>query len=90
VDLERGPLSLVSTTEKLLGRNSSNSGLENREYGHRDPLCLLHDALYQQKLALTSPTGGALSVGTVGIVVSRTKVTELLLLVMLIFIASVV
>jgi hypothetical protein len=29
VGLERGPLSLVSTTEELLGRNSSGSGLEN-------------------------------------------------------------
>jgi hypothetical protein len=28
--LERGPLSLVSTTEELLGRKSSGSGLENR------------------------------------------------------------
>jgi hypothetical protein len=36
--LERGPLSLVSTTEELLGRNSSGSGLENREYGRGDPL----------------------------------------------------
>jgi hypothetical protein len=27
--LERGPLSLVSTTEELLGRNSSCCGLEN-------------------------------------------------------------
>jgi hypothetical protein len=34
--LERGPLSLVSTTEELLGRNSSGSGLESREYGRRD------------------------------------------------------
>jgi hypothetical protein len=33
VGLERGPLSLVSTTEELLGRNSSGSGLESREYG---------------------------------------------------------
>jgi hypothetical protein len=32
------PLSLVvSTTEELLGRNSSGSCLENREYGRRDP-----------------------------------------------------
>jgi hypothetical protein len=38
VDLERGPLSLVSTTEELLGRKSSGSGLENREYDRRDPL----------------------------------------------------
>jgi hypothetical protein len=37
VGLERGPLSLVSTTEELLGRNSSGSCLENREYGWRDP-----------------------------------------------------
>jgi hypothetical protein len=36
VGLERGPLSLVSTTEELLGRNSSGSALESREYGHRD------------------------------------------------------
>jgi hypothetical protein len=31
--LEWGPLSLVSTTEKLLGRKSDGSGLENRELG---------------------------------------------------------
>jgi hypothetical protein len=35
--LERGPLSLVSTTEELLDRKSSGSFLENREYGRRDP-----------------------------------------------------
>jgi hypothetical protein len=39
VGLERGPLSLVGTTEKLLGRKSSGSGLETPEYGRRDPLC---------------------------------------------------
>jgi hypothetical protein len=32
VGLERGPLNLVSTTEELLERNSSGSGLENRDY----------------------------------------------------------
>jgi hypothetical protein len=32
VDLERGPLCLVRITEELLRRNSSGSGLENREY----------------------------------------------------------
>jgi hypothetical protein len=37
VGLERGPLSLVSTTEELLGRKSRGSGLEYREYGRRDP-----------------------------------------------------
>jgi hypothetical protein len=38
VGLERGPLSLVSTIEELLERKSSASGLENLEYGRRDPL----------------------------------------------------
>jgi hypothetical protein len=37
VGLERGPLSLVSATEELLERKSSGSGLENRDYGGRDP-----------------------------------------------------
>jgi hypothetical protein len=37
VGLERGPLSLVSSTEELLGRISSGSGLESREYGRKDP-----------------------------------------------------
>jgi hypothetical protein len=39
VGLERDPLSLVSTTEELLGRKGSGSRLENREYVRRDPLC---------------------------------------------------
>jgi hypothetical protein len=34
---ERGPFSLVSTIEELLGRKSSGFGLENRDYGHRNP-----------------------------------------------------
>jgi hypothetical protein len=57
VGLERGPLSLVNTNE-LLGRKSSGSGLENREYGLGDPLRWPRDTLYPQKLALTSPTSG--------------------------------
>jgi hypothetical protein len=36
VGLERGPLSLVSTSEEILERKSSGSGLESREYGRRD------------------------------------------------------
>jgi hypothetical protein len=36
VGLERGPLSLVSTTEELLERKSSGYVLESREYGGRD------------------------------------------------------
>jgi hypothetical protein len=37
MDLERGPLSLVSTTEEVLERKSSGSDQENRDYGRRDP-----------------------------------------------------
>jgi hypothetical protein len=37
VGLEQGPLSLVSTIEELLVRKCSGSGLDNREYGLRDP-----------------------------------------------------
>jgi hypothetical protein len=73
VGLEWGPLSLVSTIEELLGRNSSGSGLENREYGHGDPLRWPRDTFYPQKLAQTSPTSGGRSVGTVRL---RTKATE--------------
>jgi hypothetical protein len=56
VGLERGPLSLVSTTEELLARNSSGSGLESREYGTWDQLRWQRNTFYPQKLALTSPT----------------------------------
>jgi hypothetical protein len=42
VGLERSPLSLVSTTEELLGSNSSGSGLEIREYGRRDFFFIIH------------------------------------------------
>jgi hypothetical protein len=73
--LEWGPLSLVSTTEELLGRNSRGSGLENREYSRGDPLRRPRYTLYPQKLALTSPTCGG---RTVGIVRLRTKTTEFL------------
>jgi hypothetical protein len=38
--LERGSLSLVSTIEQLLGRESSGFGLENREYGLRGSAAL--------------------------------------------------
>jgi hypothetical protein len=40
VGLERGPLSVVSTTEELLDRNSSGSGLRNRYYGRRGSVTL--------------------------------------------------
>jgi hypothetical protein len=54
--LERGPLSLVSKIGELLGRKSSGSGLEIREYGRRDPSRWPRGTLYPQTLALTSPT----------------------------------
>jgi hypothetical protein len=58
VGLERGPLSLVSTIEELLGRKCSGSGLVNRDYGRGDPLHRPPTPLYPLKLALTSPTSG--------------------------------
>jgi hypothetical protein len=67
VGLEEG------TTEELLRRKSSSSGLENREYGHRDPLCWPCSTLYLQTLAPTSPTRGG---RWVGIVHSQTKAME--------------
>jgi hypothetical protein len=72
VGLERGPLSLLSTTDELLGRKSSGSGLENREYGRRNPSCWPRGTLYPQTFALTSPTTGGRSVG---IVCSRSQAT---------------
>jgi hypothetical protein len=73
VGLERGSLSLVSTIAELPGRNSSDSGLENREYGRGDPLSWPRDTLYPQKLAPTSQTWGCRSVGIVRL---RTKARE--------------
>jgi hypothetical protein len=73
VGLERGPLSLVSILEELFERISSVFGLENWEYGRRDPSRWPRGTLYLRKLAVTSPTGGN---DSVGIVRSRTKATE--------------
>jgi hypothetical protein len=50
VGLEWGPLSLVSTTEELLGSNSSDSCLEIREYRRRDSLRWPRGTLYQQNV----------------------------------------
>jgi hypothetical protein len=58
VSLERGPPSLLSTTEELLGRNCSGSGLENREYDSGDQMRWPSDTFYPQTLALTSPIKG--------------------------------
>jgi hypothetical protein len=73
VGLELGPLSLVSTTEELLGRKSNGSGLESREYGRKNPSRWQRDILHPPKVALTSPTSGGRSVG---IVRSRTQASE--------------
>jgi hypothetical protein len=48
VGLEQGPPRLVNTIEELLGRTSSGFGLENREYGRRDPLHWPCFTLYPQ------------------------------------------
>jgi hypothetical protein len=73
VGLERGRLSLVSTTEELLERESSGSSLESREYGRRDPSRWPRGTLYPQKLVLISSTSGGRSVG---MVCSRNRGTE--------------
>jgi hypothetical protein len=72
--LDRVPLSLVSTTEELLGRKRSVSGPESREYGRVGIRHTDNVAPYIRKtFALTSPTRGGRSVG---IVRSRTQATE--------------
>jgi hypothetical protein len=58
VGLKRGPLSLVSKNEVLLGRKSSDSSLENPECGHKDPSRWSRDTLHPQKVSLTLPTSG--------------------------------
>jgi hypothetical protein len=73
VGLERGPLSLVSTTKELLGRKCSGSSLEIRDYGRRDPSRWPRGTLYPQKLALTFSASGS---RPVGIVRSWTKAKE--------------
>jgi hypothetical protein len=67
VGLERGPLSLVSTTEELLERKSSGYGLENRDTAIG--ICRTdHATPFPEKLA----SCGRL----VGVVRSRTEATE--------------
>jgi hypothetical protein len=74
VGLEGGPLSLVSTIEELLGRKSSGSGLEHRDYGRRGSVALTtQHASISSSWHLVHLSGGH----SVGIVRSRTKATEL-------------
>jgi hypothetical protein len=72
MSLERDPLSLVNTIEELLGRKSSGSGLESREYGRRHASLRPRGTIYPQKLTL-GPTSGDRSVGRVR---SRIQATE--------------
>jgi hypothetical protein len=73
VGLERGPLSLVSTTEELVDRKvaapvykTENTAVGTRHADHVAPS-------FRKKLAITSPTSGGRSVG---IVRSRTQTME--------------
>jgi hypothetical protein len=60
VSLERGPLSLVSTNEELLGRKSSGSGLETREYGRRDFFFLCSISVWRRAREHILPVTGYL------------------------------
>jgi hypothetical protein len=62
VGLEWGLLSLVSTIEELLERQSSGSSLESREYGRRD-VTLTTRLLSANDSTLNSPRSGGRSVG---------------------------
>jgi hypothetical protein len=52
VGLERGPLSLLTTTDELLGRKSSGSGLENPDYGLGDPPSCQRDTPLSAKVGI--------------------------------------
>jgi hypothetical protein len=74
VGLEQGTLSLVRITEELFEWKTIGSGSIKIEINGRGvPLRRPHDTLYQQELALTSPTSEDRSVGVVRL---RTKATE--------------
>jgi hypothetical protein len=76
VDLERGSLSLVSTTEELLDRKVAApvKKTENTAVGicHADHVA----PSIRKKLAIISPTSGGRSVGVVR---SRTQIMEFFL-----------
>jgi hypothetical protein len=74
VGLQRGPLSLLSTIEELLGRKRSGSGIETENTAPGIRRADRATPLYPQRLALTSLTRGGRSVG---IVRFGTQATEL-------------
>jgi hypothetical protein len=63
--LEQGPLSLVRTTEELLGRNISGFGQENRDWRSGGSAALTTQHPLSAKVGTTSPTSGGRSVGIV-------------------------
>jgi hypothetical protein len=66
VGLEWGPLSLVRITEELLEWKSSGFGFRKPRLTAVGIRCADHATpLYRQKLALTLPTSGGHSLGTV-------------------------
>jgi hypothetical protein len=77
VGLERGPLILLSATEELLGRKSSGSGLEKREYGRRGSAALTMRHPLYAKVGITTPTSGGRSVGVVRVRTQATKISLL-------------
>jgi hypothetical protein len=72
VGLERGPFSLVSTIEELLGRKSSGFGLEIREYSRKGSVTLTMRHPLSTKVVIIFTDHGC----SVCIVRSRTKATE--------------
>jgi hypothetical protein len=81
VGLERGLLSVVSTVEELLGRNSSVFGLENENSAARILRADHATPFICKRLAPTSPTTGDRSVG---IVRSRTKAAVIIIIITII------
>jgi hypothetical protein len=63
--LERGPLSLVRTTEELLGRKSWRLRSRKPRIRPWGSVTLPRGTLYPQKLVVISPTNGGRSVGIV-------------------------
>jgi hypothetical protein len=68
----------VSIIEQLQERISTDSSLEIRKYGRRDPSRCPRGTPYPQKLALTSPTSDGRSVGIVRSLTQTTEFFELL------------
>jgi hypothetical protein len=80
VCLERGVLSLVGIKEELLGRKSSRSGLEDRDYDRKGSAAL---PTRHPSLSTKVSTNVADKRRSLRVVRSRTKATRLLLLLLL-------